>query len=133
MVKQRIVQGQGYYALGAKPGNQNQGQCLPQLTDGPSCIWKEPMIGVVSMLARRTGKREHAGDSSAGSAQYPTGHQAEKNVGARLGKHLEKLAKKFRPCRRYSVHIDLPVLILNPIKTSDGRYVLVDKPSKYVA
>lgn len=90
------------------------------------------MIGVVSILARRIGKREHAGDSSAGSAQYPVGHQAEKNFGTWFGENLEKLAKKFRPCRRYTVHIDLPVLILNPIKTSDGRYVLVEKPLKYI-
>jgi hypothetical protein len=85
------------------------------------------------MFARRIGKRQDAGDGSAGGAQHPAGRQGEENFGAGLGKHLKKLAKKFRPCRRYSVHIDLPVLIVNPIKTSDGRYVLVYKPLKYVA
>jgi len=53
-------------SLGAEPGNQNQGQCLPQSTHGPSCIWKESMIGVVSMLAHRIGKRQDACDGSAG-------------------------------------------------------------------
>jgi hypothetical protein len=91
------------------------------------------MIGIVGMLARRIGEREHAGDGSAGGAQYPAGHQPEKNLGAGPGKHLEKLAKKSCPSRSNSVHIDLPVLILNPIKTSVGRYVPVDKPSKSAA
>ncbi len=85
------------------------------------------------MLAHRIGKRQDAGNGSAGSAQYPAGHQGEENLATGLGKHLKKLAKKFRPCRRYSMHIDLPVLIVSPIKTSDGRYVFVYKPLKYVA
>ncbi|HCO93903.1 MAG TPA: hypothetical protein DIU00_08130 [Phycisphaerales bacterium] len=91
------------------------------------------MIGIVSMLAHRIGKRQYACYGSAGGTQYPTGHQGEKNLATGLGKYLKKLAKKFRPCRRYSVHIDLHVLVLDPIKTSDGRYVFVYKPLKYVA
>ena len=91
------------------------------------------MIGIVSTFACRIGERQDACDGSAASAQYPTGHQAQKDFGTRLGENPEKLAKKLWPCRKYTVHIDLPVLTLNPIKTSDGRYVLVDKPLKYVA
>jgi hypothetical protein len=85
------------------------------------------------MLARRIGEWQNTSNGPSAGAQYPTGHQAQENLGAGLGENLEKLAKKFRPCRKYSVHIDLPVLILDPIKTSDGRYVFVDKPSKYAA
>jgi hypothetical protein len=82
---------------------------------------------------RRIGKGKHAGDGSPPCAQHPAGHQPNENVGSRSGKNREKLLKKFRPCRRNNVHIDLPVLILNPIKTSDGRYVFVDKPLKLTA
>jgi hypothetical protein len=133
VVKQRIVQRQGYNARGTEPPHQNQGQDLPQSSHGPSRLWKEPMVGVVSMVACRIGKRQDAGDGSAGGAQDPAGHQGQENLGTGLGKHLKKLAKKLRPCRRYSVHIDLPVLIVKPIKTSDGRYALVDKPLKCLA
>jgi hypothetical protein len=87
----------------------------------------------VGPLGLGIGKCQDAGDGSAASAKYPTGHQPEENLGPRFGKILEKLAKKFCPCRRYNVHIDLPVLIVNSIKTSDGRYVRIDKSLKLVA
>jgi len=91
------------------------------------------VIGIVGTFGPRIGKRQDTGDGPAAGAKYPTGHQSQENLGPGLGEILEKLAKKLRPCRIYSVHIDLPVLIVNPIKTSDGRYVLVEKPLKYAA
>jgi hypothetical protein len=84
-------------------------------------------------LAPRIGKRQDTGYGSANRAQNPADHQLGENLGSGSGKNWEKLLKKFSPSRSNNVHIDLPVLILNPIKTSVDRYVLVDKPLKSVA
>jgi hypothetical protein len=120
----------GEAALGAAGLNQQAGQNLPQTTQISSPIRQGPMIGVVSLKSGRIGKREHAGYGSTRRAQYPAGHQPGENRGPWNRKNREKLLKKFRPCRNICIHIDLPVFSSFPIKTSDGRYVFVDKPLK---
>ncbi len=82
-------------------------------------------IGIVSTLKGWIGKWKDAGDRSAARAQNPSGGQMRENVGPWNRKNRKKLLNDVRPCRNISVHIDLPVLILNPIKTSVGRYVFV--------
>ena len=131
-VKQGVVHGQDKGSLAAKRLNQKRGQPLPQAMHLPSRIRQEPMIGIVGSKPQRIGKWKHAGDGSPPCAQHPAGHQPNENVGSQGSKNRKKLLKKlkFRPCRRNNVHIDPPVLILNPIKTSDGRYGFGICPSR---
>ena len=91
------------------------------------------MISVVSVLKARICERDYTGYGSLSRAQNPAGYEPGKNICPGSRKNREKLLNKFRPCRNNNVHIDLLVLILNPIKTSAGRYVFVDKPLKSVA
>ncbi|HPB93651.1 MAG TPA: hypothetical protein PLR31_08910 [Anaerohalosphaeraceae bacterium] len=123
----------GEAALGAAGLNQQPGQHLPQAMHVPSRIRQKTMIRVVGPRACRIGKRKHAGDGSPPCTQHPAGYQPNENVGSRGRKNRKKLLKKFRPCRNIRIHIDLPVFFLFPRKTSDGRYVFVDKPLKSAA
>ena len=91
------------------------------------------MVGIVGVFAQRVGKGYHAGDRPARGAKDPAGDQLKKYPGAGNCEDRKKLLQKFRPCRKDSIHIDLRVFFLDPLKTSVGRYVFDDKPLKAVA
>jgi len=129
-----VVDGVAYNdSPGAKCLNLQPGHNLPQGMQASSPIQQEPMIGIVSPIAPRIGKRDHDGDGSTRRTQHPASHQPGENGCPRSRKNREKLLKKVRPCRSIHIHFDQPVFSLNPIKTSAGRYVFDNKPLKYVA
>jgi hypothetical protein len=132
-MKQGVVQSQGNDSFPAECLDQKPSQRLPQTGHIPPGIGKETVVGGVSPKPRRIDKWEHAGDGSPCLAQHPACHQSSKNIGSRGGENRKKLLKKFRPCRCNCMHIDLPVLIVYPIKTSAGRYVFDKFPLKLVA
>jgi len=132
VMEQGVVQSHRQDATGAQFLDHLHGQSLTQSRHLPLTIGKEMMGGVVGISTGRIGIRQHPCDGTAGSAQYSAGHQMNKFVGPQCRKNRKKLSKRYCPCQKYCKHIDLPVLILIPIKTSVGRYVFDKVPLKSV-
>jgi hypothetical protein len=132
-MKQGVVQIGRYYTVCVKYSDQQNRQKSPQLAHCPGSIREKPVISIVSFPSRWVCEWQNAGDGMSCGAENPSGYQADKNLGCWRCKNREKLLKKLCPSRSSNVHIDLLVLILNPIKTSAGRYVFVDNPLKSVA
>ena len=117
-----------YNNIPLRPRQKNKPKQTQSRPAGKAARIEYPGSSILPILPRN-----RARNGMTSRTQHPAGHQSEKNLRSRNRKDWEKLLKKFRPCRNNCRHIDLPVLILNLIKTSVGRYVFVHKPLKSVA
>ena len=132
VVEQRIVQSEGNSSCAIKDFDKHQSQDLPERIDIPTGIWKKTMVGIVSTLKAWICKWQDARYCSPCRTQNPAGHQTRENLCPRSRENWKKLLSYIRPCRNNCMHIDVPVFIFFPIKTSAGRYVFVYRPLKFV-
>jgi hypothetical protein len=132
VMEQSVVQSNSDNTCWAKEFDKHQCQDLPEIVDVPTTIRKKAMVGIVSTLKAWIGKLKDAGYRLSSCTQNPAGHQMRENLCTWSRKNWKKLLNYVRPCRNNCMHIDLPVFLLNLLKTSAGRYVFVYKPLKFV-
>jgi hypothetical protein len=99
----------------------------------PTRFVEKPMKSVVWLWEKSRRKRHNSRDCVPGGTQNPPVDKSREDFCGWSGKNWKKVLNYIRPCRNNCVHIDLPVLVFYPIKTSAGRYVFVYKPLKLLA
>jgi hypothetical protein len=126
VVKQGVVQSQGYDSGSIECFDQYLCQDSPEPSHAPTSIGKEAVEGVVSTPTLRVCERQDSGYCPPDGAQNPSVEQLNEDFSARNGKIRQKVQDKRRPCRYsiYRIHTNLRVVTWS-LQSSEGWYVFV--------
>jgi len=126
VVKQGVVQSQGYGSFAIECFYQYLSQHSPKPCHAPAGMGEETVKSVVSMSAIRVCERQDTAYGPSDGAQNPSVEQLDEDFSAWDGKIGQKVQDKSRPCRYsiYRIHTNLRVVSVS-LQSSAGWYVFV--------